>query len=197
MYTLDEYNNLRSKYGFYSSWAIWDYQKESNTSIIDKHYALLNNNYILVGLNISATLSDNPWVNFHGGKHDRKLKYACNDTKLRGSYITDLFKDLPEPKSNRLKNQLNEEIIKKNVKFFNQEINDLKLNEKSLFIILGTPSSQLAKIFNQYFRQGYNNQVIYHFHYSFYGISDKMWVSGLWEKLNIHADYSNIVNKYK
>ena len=197
MYTLDEYNKLKSKYGAYSSWAIWDYQKENNTSIIDHNFDQLNTNYVFIGLNISATLGLESWVNFHGGKHDRKLKYACNDTKLRGSYITDLFKGLPEAKSNKLTEQLTEEIIKKNVIIFNQELEDVRVSNKSKFIVLGAQNSQIAKIFNLYFNHKYRNPVIYHYHYSFYGITDEVWVQGLWKKLGIDVDYKSILNKYK
>lgn len=197
MYSIDDYNYLKAKYGSFSSWAIWDYQKESDVSIIDSNYDTLSTDYILLGLNISATLGQEAWVNFHGGKHDRKLKYACNDTKLRGSYITDLFKDLPEAKSNKLKDQLTEEIIKENVKIFNQEMEDIKIHDKSQFIILGTQNSQIAKVFNKYFNSKYKNTVIYQYHYSFYGITDEVWVQGLWRKLGIDADYHSILNKYK
>lgn len=197
MYTLDEYNALKTKYGAYSSWAIWDYQKESETSIIDKNYVDIGADYILLGLNISAALGKEPWVNFHGGKHDRKLKYACNDTKLRGSYITDLFKDLPEAKSNKLNDQLTEKIIKENVKFFNQEMSDVKVNSNSQFVVFGKQDSRIAQIFNKYFNQEYKNPIIYHYHYSYYGITDEVWVQGLWDKLDIKADYKLTLNKYK
>ncbi len=197
MYTIDEYNELKTKYGAYSSWAIWDYQKESDTSIIDKNYVELSTDYILLGLNISATLGKKLWVNFHGGKHDRKLKYACNDTKLRGSYLTDLFKGLPEAKSNKLKDKLTDEIINENVKIFNQEMEDVKIHSKSQFIVLGTQDSQIAKVFNKYFNHKYRNPIIYHYHYSFYGITDEIWVQGLWRKLGIDADYKSILNKYR
>ena len=177
MYTQDEYNTLKTKYGAYSSWAIWDYQNESETSMIDENFTDLNANYVLLGLNISGSLRIEPWINFHGGKHDRKLKYACNDTKLRGSYITDLFKDLPEAKSNRVKGQLTEEIIRENVKTFNQEMKDVKINSNSCFIVFGKQDSQIAQIFDKYFNQEHKNPVIYHYHYSYYGITDEACVS--------------------
>lgn len=197
MYTHQQYNDLKSKYGAYSSWAIWDYKIESDTSIIEKNFELLNTNYVLLGLNISAALSSKSWINFHGGKHDRKLKYACNDTELRGSYITDLFKDLPEAKSSNLKDQLTDEIIIENVKIFNQEMEDVQIHGKSQFIILGTQGSQVANMFNKYFAFMYNNPVKYYYHYSFYGLTDQKWVEGFWKILGIKADYSSTINRYK
>lgn len=197
MYTIDEYHFLKSKYGSYSSWAIWDSQRESDTSIIDKNIDKLQADYIFLGLNISASLGVDSWVNFHGGKHDRKLKYACNDTKLRGSYLTDLLKGIPEARSNKLMSQLTEEVINENVKTFNEEMNDVRINESSQFIVLGTQDSQIAQIFNRYFKQEYKNPVIYHYHYSYYGITDEVWVQGLWKKLGIDANYKFILNKYK
>lgn len=197
MYTIDEYNKLKVKYGVFSSWAIWDYQNESDTSVISNNFEQLHSDYVFLGLNISATLKSESWVNFHGGKHDRKLKYACNDTDLRGAYLTDLFKGLPEAKSNKLKDKLSDEIIENNVKVFNQEMVDIKLNKISQFVVLGTENSQIAQAFNKYFKQKYSNPVIYYYHYSFYGISDEVWVQGLWRKLGIDADYKSIFNKYK
>lgn len=197
MYSFDEYNALKTKYGAYSSWAIWDYQNESDTLVIDKNFQVLHSNFVFLALNISGSLKDNKWINFHGGKHDRKLKYASNDTMLKGSYITDLFKDLPEVKSNKVKDKLSSEIITQNVTSFNQEMQDIKINNKTTFIVFGTQNSQIANMFNSYFLQKYNNPVIYYYHYSFYGMSDEAWVQGLWDKLGIDADYKSIISKYK
>ena len=93
MYTTNEYEKLSMEYGPCSSWAIWDENDQNDTSVIDESVAQLNTRYVFVGLNISKDLKKPSWSNFHGGQHDRKLMYACNnDTKLRGSYLTDIFK---------------------------------------------------------------------------------------------------------
>lgn len=198
MYSTEEYNKLVSKYGSYASWAIWDYKDESDLSIISKNVNQLHSKYILLGLNISHPLSNKPWLNFHGGSiHDRKLKYACNDTILRGSYITDIFKGIEVTQSNKLKNVLTDKIISENVSLFNREVLDIEFNENSQFIVFGAPKSFLAQCFDNYFKQKYNNRVIFHHHYSYYGVTDKEWVTGLWQKLNINQDFDQITNKYK
>lgn len=197
MYNIGEFKNLTIKYGSYSSWAIWDYKNEGDVSIIRNNIKNLHSNYIFLALNVSgAGVKD--WSNFHGGSiHDRKLKYASNDNKLRGSYITDIFKDIIEPVSSKIKNILTEHIINKNVSLFNQEMKDIKINNDSIFIILGTPKSLISQYFNKYFKQGYKNQITYHYHHSYYGLKDKEWVQSLWKKLNINQDFYSTFQKYK
>ncbi|NCN07853.1 hypothetical protein GW933_04195 [Candidatus Falkowbacteria bacterium] len=197
MYSIDEYKNLTSKYGPFASWAIWNYKKESDSLIINQNFDKLHSKFIFLGLNISRPLTNNPWSNFHGGRHDRKLKYACNDNKLRGSYMTDIFKGIDEPQSNKFKNLLTDKIIRKNVEQFNREMKDIKINDNAQFIILGTPTSLLAQCFNNYFKQEYKNRIIYHYHYSYYKLTDKEWVNGLWEKLNINQNFDLTIKKYK
>ncbi len=195
MYNLDEYKRLTSKYCYYASWAIWNKEKEDDSSIIDQHLDQLHSKFVLVGLNISHSLAGKAWSNFHGGKHDRKLKYACNDTKLRGSYITDIFKDIDEVSSKNLKNILTEKVINKNVSFFNQEMKDIKISGDTQFIVLGTPTSLLAEYFDKYFKQKYKNHIIYHYHHSYYGLTDREWVCGLWKKLSINKNFDMVTKK--
>lgn len=170
---------------------------KKNTSVIRKHYEQLHSNYIFLGLNISGPLSGPPWCNFRNGKHDRKLKYACNDTELRGSYITDIFKYIEEPNSANLRTILTPEIIRENVDLFNQEMKDIGLKNESQFIVLGSPSSLLAQCFNDYFKQGYKNPIIYYYHYAYYRLTDKEWVTGIWKKLNLTHDFDLTLEKYR
>ena len=197
MYSIDEYNNLTSKYGSYSSWAVWDYKKENNSSIINQNFNQLHSKFIFLGLNISHPLVNKPWANFHGGRHDRKLKYACSNNKLQGSYMTDIFKGIDTPQSNKIKSLLTDVIIKKNVNLFNQEMKDIKLDDKTQFIILGVQTSLLAQYFDSYFKQQYKNSIIYYYHYSYYSLTDKGWVEGLWKKLNIDQNFDLTVKSYK
>lgn len=196
MYTKEEYKKLVGKYGGCSSWAIWDYKDENILSVIEDNYQEIHSNYIFLGLNISKPLKSGAWKNFHGGKHDRKLKYACNDTILRGSYITDLFKGIPEVNSLQFENKLTQEIISSNVGFFIQEMKNVKIDSQSIFVLLGTQSSPVARCFNSYFRKNFNNKVLYYYHHSYYGISDEEWVTGLWRKFNIDKNYSDVIKQY-
>lgn len=194
MYSIDEYKNLTLKYGSYASWAIWDYENASDTTIIDENNNQLHSRFILLGLNISRLLDKPFWSNFHDNTHARKLKYACNDTKLRGSYITDLFKDTPEPNAVELERLLTDRIINKNVNIFKQEMQDIKISNVSTLIVFG---SLTAKCFNKYFKQNYKNQVINCQHYSYRILGDKEWVNGFWKKLDINQNYDSIIKKYK
>jgi hypothetical protein len=183
MYSKDEYNALVSKYGLLSSWAIWNEENPENTLVIEENIDQLNCNYIFVGLNISRLIDLSAWRNFHDNTHARKLRYACNNTGLRGSYLTDLFKDLPEANSNKVKDILTTELINKNVDFFIQEMTDVQIGANSIFIILG---SLTAQYFDRYYKQHFNNKVIYYDHYSAYAkYTDKEWVDGLWDKLEL------------
>ena len=197
MYSIKEFEKLTSKYGPFASWAIWNYKKENDPTIINQNLDKLHSNFIFLGLNISRPLTNMPWSNFHGGRHDRKLKYACSNNELLGSYMTDIFKGIDEPNSNKLKKLLTDEVISKNITRFNQEMKDIKINANSQFIICGTPTSLLARCFNDYFRQEYKNRIIYHYHYSYYRLTDKEWVNGLWRKLDINQNYDLTIKKYK
>ena len=193
MYDIKEYKILTSKYGPYASWAIWDCKNEKDLSIINQNFNQLHSRFIFLGLNISSSLDNNPWSNFHGGKHDRKLKYACDSNKLSGSYITDIFKNIPVSQSNKLESLLTDEIIRKNVTFFNQEMRDIKINNKTQFIIFGAKTSYY---FNRYFKQEYKNRIIYCCHYSYYKLTDKKWVNDFWKKLNIDQDFDLTTKNY-
>lgn len=193
MFNINEYNNLALKYGSCASWAVWDYKKENDTLIISQNYKQLHSKFIFLGLNISRSLINDPWINFHNGKHDRKIKFASNDNKLRGSYITDIFKDLPEPNSNKIDDILTLELIDKNVKLFNQEMRDIKISDDTKFIIFG---KKAFEEFNKHFKQNYKNKIIYHRHYSSWG-TDKEWVEDFWRKLNIIQNFDLTIEKYK
>ena len=86
-----------------SSWAIWeapnagDDKKTSNMSgeriFKDFDTDKINTEYVFIGLNASSDADDYPWASFHKqGSNDYKLRYALNDSKYRGSYITDVIK---------------------------------------------------------------------------------------------------------
>lgn len=193
MFSPDEYQNLTSKYGAYSSWAIWSYEEPSDTTIIETNSIELNSRFVLLGLNMSRLLDRPAWFNFHDNTHARKLKYACNDTKLRGSYMTDIFKDMIDPNSINFEKQVSKEEIDKNAKLFNQEMIDIKINDDTQFIVFG---SLAFRYFNKYFKQGYVNNVMYHSHYSSWG-TDKEWVERFWKKLNIDQNFDSTIKKYK
>src|SRR3989344_649675 len=191
MYSLSEYKNLISKYGAFSSWAIWYYKNPKDTKVIDQNFNQLHSRYIILGLNISRPLTIK-WSNFHDNTHARKLKYACNDTVLRGSYMTDIFKDLAEPTATNIQDILSEKIIQENVEMFRREMIDVKLNEDSQFIIFGDITREY---FSKHFKQNYKNNIISHKHYSARG-TDMEWVTEFWKKLRIMQDYEKVISRY-
>jgi len=201
MYTQKEFEILTNKYGKYASWAIWDYykarNKEKSVEPIYNNLKILNSRYVLVGLNISSPVEI--WTNFRGGKHDRKLKYAFNDSILKGSYMTDLFKtDINVNSFNYYESiKENHKLIERNVSLFVNEMADLKISSDTTFIIFGTEKSLITKLYKTYFQKHFTNiKVIYHRHYSSRGF-DKDWVESIWNELNIQANFKEIKEKYK
>lgn len=187
MYTATEYEKLEEKYGQYSSWAIWNENDQKDTTLIKENFKELNTNYVFLGLNISEFLGKPLWSNFHIdkngriGRHDRKLMFACNDSKLRGSYITDIFKDLPIAKASEVKKYIKEhpEVIPRHVDFFNKEMIDINSDKNTVFIVLGADSSFLLKCFNEHFKNKIKGMVLNIRHYSSPG-TDEDWVNELW-----------------
>jgi hypothetical protein len=196
MYTHQEYLRLRSKYGSYASWAIWDRHNEKDVSIIENHIEQLHSNVIFLALNISSPLRSEPWINFHGGKHDRKIKYVCTNNRLSGAYITDLFKGIAERESTKLKDLLTNELIQQNVRRFHQEMQDVRIDHETQFVVFGAKHSEIARYFIEHFKRNYTNRVIYHYHYSYYGMSDRDWVKSLWDKLDIVQDAESTIKQY-
>lgn len=194
MYSRNEYQNLVKNYGSFASWAIWDYKNEKNPSIIAQNFDQLHSRFIFLGLNISGSLNNVDWINFHGGIHDRKLKFAANETKLRGAYITDLFKDISEAQSSKIDKLLTKGVIDKNVQSFRKEMKAIRIVDDSHFIIFG---EKAKKYFDEFFKQHFiKNKFTYYTHYSYYGIKDKKWVEGFWDKLNLNQDYEQTISKY-
>ena len=193
------YHRLRQKYGDYSSWAIWNHEDEADPTIIESHIEELNANHVFIAYNCSRKdgfLRDGPWANFRGWPHGRKLKYACNDTTLRGSYITDMFKGIAEANLNKVRDYLTPEVVKENVSFFLEEISDIGTTKQTVYVVLGV--SEPKKQFQKHFldKMGPVN-VKYYTHYSNFRLTDKEWVEGLWKELGIKANYETIRQKYR
>lgn len=173
MYSDAEYNILKERYGAFASWAIWNKEDLHDTEVIPRSIKELNSNYVLLGLNKSIDIDLNYWKNFHGYDHARKLAYACNNTELRGSYMTDLFKNLPEAVASKLDKRLTDTNIRQNVETFRKEMEDIRLSKSSRFIVFGRTAE---KYFIKYFRKYFDQPYICTRHYSDFRISDEMWV---------------------
>jgi hypothetical protein len=153
------YNKINEKYGYCGSWAVWNLNYErpkdnmddltifENDEIIND----LNFKYIIVGLNISKEIKIK-LSNFHGKNGDvYKLRYGIQDSKLYGSYMTDIIKYHVDAKSTNVIKDLknNEDIMLKNINIFKQEIKDLEI-EEPILISLG---NGVDKILNKYLKE--------------------------------------------
>ena len=195
MFNKLEIEKIKDEFGKFSSWAIWDFQNEKNTTIIEDNLELLHSNYVFIGLNISKEVG--LWENFRGGKHDRKIKYTFNSIRhIKGAYMTDLIKKAEVNSTNLLKKIKDGEIdILKQINILRNELDLIKVTSKSKFIIFGNVARE---IYDEYFEKYFpDNKVYYLKHYSGRG-DDKKWVENVWERLNItDLEFETELKKYK
>jgi len=186
-----KFAKLTKTLGKYGSWAIWDNNNIESTEIIAKNFHILHSNYVFIALNKSYP-SVNYWQNFRGkrrGSHDRKLVSALNSKPFKGSYMTDLFKNTNAKNVNELKLQIRagKININNNVKKFSNEMKEIKVTNKTKFVVFG---KYTKKMFTTYFQDKIvkskinSNNIIFYEHYSSTHITDKKWVSGLHKILN-------------
>lgn len=119
-----------------------------------------------MGLNISTTFDETPFLNFHGkGGGAYKIRYATKDTPYWGAYLTDIIKDFPEEKSNKAMSFLgkNPKIIDQNIDSFLQEIQDIGSENPKIFAFGNDAYNILDSILNK-------NFTLYKlFHYAYTG----------------------------
>ena len=160
MISQNQFNFIKSKYQYWSSWAIWADQGDTpksnvgDLSVLDpstnpKLLPTLNPNIALVALNISRGDITLPFGNFHDARSeatDYKIRYATNDTPLWGAYMTDIIKDFEEKISGKVKSYLreNRDFEKENVDFFVQELCDIGATNPTL-IAFGNESYDILK----------------------------------------------------
>jgi hypothetical protein len=158
----EKYLKIREIYGKHASWAIWSDEEDTPTSNMedvsffnDKEiYKQLNPNIILVGLNISTTFDETPFLNFHGkGGGAYKIRYATKNTPYWGAYLTDIIKDFPEAESNKAMSFLrkNPKIIDQNIDSFLQEIEDISSENPKIFAFGNDAYNILDMIINKNF----------------------------------------------
>jgi hypothetical protein len=184
MYTIHDIDKMAEKYGPYASWAVWNPKAQKETSIIRNAVADLKSSVIIVGLNISQPLSDS-WSNFRGGKHDRKLMYAFNNSPYRGAYMTDLLKGIVQAKSQEILSKIKrgEIDVREHVQSFREEMDTIGATSNSLFILFG---KAVHSIFSEHLSSNYPNSVFCE-HYSSTKWTDAKWLDQTWGKLEKHA----------
>jgi len=189
----DKYLEIKEKYGNESSWAIWSEMLDTNTSNMsdisffdDKNISKeLNPQIIMVGLNISEPLSGKSFSNFHGaGGGAYKLRYGLKGTPCWGAYLTDIIKNFPEPKSEKVLKHLKEnpDFLEENINLFRDELSDLgsvnprvyAFGDAAFKILDDIPEKEftLTKLIHYSYRfQGFSNQETYkkYLHEQIYG----------------------------
>ncbi|MGZ4947126.1 MAG: hypothetical protein ACXV5N_12195 [Halobacteriota archaeon] len=65
----EQYNELSGRYGYWSSWAIWNHKDATDTGVITLCRKELNARYVLLAYNMSIELPRDrpPWRNFTAG----------------------------------------------------------------------------------------------------------------------------------
>lgn len=180
MITLDKFNFIKDKYGYYGSWAVWAKQEErpmqkerpksniGDLQVLDPAINrnllfILNPNVVFVGLNISGEIKT-PLANFHSSNpkaNDYKIRYAFKVSPYWGGYMTDIIKDHVEIKSGKVENFLreNEDFEQQNVQRFCEELEDIGANKPTL-IAFGNAA---FKVLKRNLKNEFNILKIYHY----------------------------------
>lgn len=185
---LEKFESIKSLYGGVASWACWAPQSDmkraksgiGDLSIFDPKntnnaISALHTNFVLVGLNISRDdVSDKPWRNFHSNDKnatDYKIRLMLASTKLWGSYMTDIFKDFPEPKSQKVIEYCAKHPVElqAQVSSFHEEI-EFVCENKPILIAFG---NVVFQILTENFGDEFKIEKVHHYAYT--GVSiDKM-----------------------
>ena len=132
--TAEKFQEIKTKYGHMSSWAIWKKKDENSkeksnvgdTTIFETVSEIFNPNIIFIGLNISKKIIE-PFANFHSTSsraHDYKIRYAVQDTPFSGAYMTDIIKDFEEKVSGNVMKYINQhkDFLQENITSFEVEL---------------------------------------------------------------------------
>ncbi|EHN58165.1 hypothetical protein [Oenococcus kitaharae] len=153
---MDVYEELsKTGYDHYGSWALYDVSQDAwdNKTIKTKDVSFepfakqledptvrakkLNTKVILLGLNWASRGSvPVPWGNFHdlsSRSRDYKIAYIVKGTPYEGAYMTDLYKDHSDTKSDKVAKYFNSaegaEALKKSISGFQEELDILQPTE--------------------------------------------------------------------
>lgn len=143
MITPEAFNEIKTSFGHYASWAIWAEQGNTPKSNIDDLSVLeletnptllksLRGDLIFLGLNISRAI-ERPLGNFHDPRPmatDFKIRYALHGTSYWGGYMTDIIKDFEEKASGKMMKYLRTDPVfeKENIEILRKEIGVLGCN---------------------------------------------------------------------
>lgn len=207
MISIECFNEIKSKYGKTSSWAIWAEQGNTpksnvgnldilNSEINKKLLDTLNPDVVMVGLNLSGFSDDaSAFANFHSSSpaaQDFKIRYAFKDSEYWGAYMTDVIKDLVQVDSSKVQKELasNPMIVQRNIERFKEELFALKLNNpdedrKPTIIAFGSKAYSIIK---SPLLMGHYSRIIGITHYSHYIKKEKY-------KEEVHRQIKEAINK--
>lgn len=173
--TMQDYLKRMQNYSDLSSWAVWEShredgsfteEKDMNENIDFSKYKseLQKSNYILLAMNPGGEFSeeaannssrksnknDRPWSNFHnqGRSRDYLLAEAIRQTKLSGSYMTDIFPIVGSDSKiveKFINDKKNIKLAARLIKEFDEEINQLLPNyEEVILFCIGRTTEKWA-----------------------------------------------------
>lgn len=164
-----------------SSWAVWNEDDMTDTSVIQANRDILHNRVVFVALNPSDTPEEER-ENFHGpSPGGRKLRRLLNKSSYRGAYMTDLIKTRIDPDASKMRD-LDADVMAKNVRPFREEMDLLGAEATTLFVLFGRTAREL---FCKHLSFFYRNAVQCT-HYSYYGVTSEAWVEDARETLTAH-----------
>lgn len=176
MIAKEKFELIKEKYGYVASWAVWvDADEKPKSNIGDLGVFDINKNphlleqlkpeVVMVGLNFARTVEKKIFGNFHDPSpygQDYKIRYAFQNTKYYGAYMTDIIKDLVLLEAGNVVSHLknNPEFEKQNIELFRKELADLGA-VNPLLIAFGNDA---FNVLNKYFTDTY--EIIKVPHYS-------------------------------
>ena len=121
---------------YFSTWAIWNDSNIKDLSLINLENAdCLKPNIVFVALNFSYKLPKNwaYWQNIH---NVNRLYELLHGTRFEGAYITDIVKDYPFSKSEKVQEEIenNKDRRDRNIRWFFEEMNLLGANSIEIYL---------------------------------------------------------------
>lgn len=158
MVTQEQFDLIRNKHGQYASWAVWASAGARPTSNVGDMSALnpetnpallgrLNPAVVMLGLNISRPVVE-PLSNFHDKKpqaKDFKIRFAFEDTRFYGAYMTDLLKFFVEVESSKVMATVRQrpDFLRRSAAKLREEFGDLGVGRPEI-IAFGADAASLA-----------------------------------------------------
>lgn len=183
---------IEERFAWCASWAVWADQGIKPTSNIGDTSVFdftkrtdvrqkIHSEFIFIGLNVSKSLGENKYSNFHSNSpraKDYKIRYAVRETPAWGGYMTDLIKNFPELESRKAINFIrnNPKFLYENIDILREEISTLDAEDAKLLCFGGDVFNILKNHFP-------HKKLIHLMHYSSY-ISKEHYRAHLIEKIS-------------